>query len=68
MNAPRRLIVLALAAALLALWMSNSAWAHGSTYFDDDHCGSTLSCASETVGDLIAFPFRVVGNVVDYIF
>ena len=64
----RRPIVLALGAALFALSGSSPAWAHDRTYFDDDGCGSAVSCTSETIGDVIALPFRVVANVVDYVF
>jgi hypothetical protein len=37
-------------------------------YFDDDECGGAISCSSEFVGDVIALPFRIVANVVDFIF
>jgi hypothetical protein len=53
-----------------ALFLSaGAAFAHiDAPYFDEDDCGGTIGCSSEFVGDVIALPFRVVANVIDFIF
>ena len=61
----RRPIALALVFAFFAT--AGAASAH-EPYFDDDGCGGALSCSSEAVGDAIALPFRLIGDVVDFIF
>lgn len=62
----RRFIALALGLAFLVS-SGGAALAH-EPYFDDDGCGGTVSCSAEMVGDVIALPFRIVGDVVDFIF
>jgi hypothetical protein len=62
----KRSIALALGIALFAS-TGGAASAH-EPYFEDDGCGGTISCSAEVVGDVIALPFRVVGDVVDFIF
>ena len=34
----------------------------------DDACGGVLSCTADFVGDVIAFPFRLIGGVFKAIF
>ena len=63
----KRMIAMALSIAF-SLSMGGAAYAHSYGYFDDDSCGSAVGCTSEFVGDVIAFPFRVVANTVDFIF
>ena len=63
----RRFISLTLGLAFFASTVA-AASAHSGPYFDDDGCGGTISCSAETVGDVIALPFRFVGDVVDFIF
>lgn len=62
----RRFIALTLGLAFFAS-TGGAASAH-EPYFDSDGCGGTISCSAETVGDVIALPFRLVGDVVDFIF
>ena len=52
------------------LFLGGAASAHPDSYgyFDDDSCSSAIGCTSEFVGDVIAFPFRLVANAVDFIF
>jgi hypothetical protein len=61
----RKSIALALGASFL---LSAGSAVAEPDYFDDDGCGGTISCSAETVGDVIALPFRVIGDVVDFIF
>lgn len=35
---------------------------------EDDGCGGILSCTVDVVGSIIAFPFRVVGGLIEIIF
>jgi hypothetical protein len=63
----RKSIALAFGAAFFLT--SSAAFAHTDVYyFEDDECGGTISCSSEFVGDVIALPFRVVANVIDFVF
>jgi hypothetical protein len=62
----RRFVALLLGLTLFAS-TGGAASAH-ERYFDSDGCGGTISCSAETVGDVIALPFRLVGDVVDFIF
>jgi hypothetical protein len=64
----KRSIALALGIAFFTS-TGSAAFAHvDAPYFDEDRCGGTISCSSEFVGDVIALPFRVVANVIDFIF
>ena len=31
-------------------------------------CGGVVSCSVDAVGDIVAFPFRIVGSAVDAVF
>ena len=35
---------------------------------EDDGCGGIASCTVDFIGDVIAFPFRLVGGLVEAIF
>jgi hypothetical protein len=35
---------------------------------EDDSCSGMLSCTADFVGDVIAFPFRLIGGVVKALF
>ena len=65
----KRTIATALSIAL-SLAMGGAASAHSDSYgyFGDDSCSSSIGCTSEFVGDVIAFPFRLVANAVDFVF